>query len=63
MSPAQQQVLFENTARQVGGAEVFIQERHIRNCYKADPNYGIGVAMALEMNPDDEKLNINSVEY
>src|SRR5690554_2102872 len=47
MSPAQQQVLFENTARQVGGAEKFIQERHIKHCYKADPEYGKGVAKAL----------------
>ena len=47
MSPAQQQVLFENTARQVGGAEKFIQERHTMHCYKADPEYGKGVAKAL----------------
>lgn len=47
MSPAQQQVLFENTARQVGGAQLFIQKRHICNCYKADPKYGEGVAKAL----------------
>ncbi|RFC53878.1 catalase [Brumimicrobium aurantiacum] len=56
MSPEQQQVLFENTARQVGGAEQFIQERHIKNCYKADPEYGIGVAKALGLNPDDLNL-------
>ncbi|WP_332025753.1 catalase-related domain-containing protein, partial [Kaistella sp.] len=31
----------------VGGAEKFIQIRHIRNCYKADPEYGEGVAKAL----------------
>lgn len=47
MTPEQQQVLFENTARQVGGAQLFIQKRHIGNCYKADPNYGEGVAKAL----------------
>lgn len=47
MSPAQQQVLFENTARQVGGAEKFIQKTHIKHCYKADPEYGKGVAKAL----------------
>lgn len=47
MSPEQQQVLFENTARNMNGAERFIQIRHIGNCYKADPNYGIGVAKAL----------------
>ncbi|MGV8815291.1 MAG: catalase [Gelidibacter sp.] len=63
MTPAQQQVLFENTARQVGGAEKFIQERHIGNCYKADPAYGIGVAKALGMNITDIDFNINNVEY
>ena len=47
MSPAQQQVLFENTARSVGGAPKEIQLRHIRNCLEADPAYGQGVANAL----------------
>lgn len=47
MSKDQQQVLFDNTARQIGGAELFIQQRHVRNCYKADPTYGHGVASAL----------------
>src|SRR5207244_11925947 len=47
MTPAQQQVLFENTARSVGGASVEIQKRHIANCSKADPAYGAGVAKAL----------------
>jgi catalase len=40
-------VLFDNTARQVGGAARHIQERHIGNCAKADPAYGAGVAKAL----------------
>ena len=52
MNAAQQQVLFENTARQVGGAEQFIQERHIKNCFKADPAYGKGVAKALGLEID-----------
>ncbi|TXH22054.1 MAG: catalase [Chitinophagaceae bacterium] len=47
MNDEQKQVLFNNTAAEVGGAEVFIQERHIQNCYKADPAYGTGVAKAL----------------
>jgi catalase len=47
MTPVQQQVLFENTARSVGGAPVEIQKRHIENCTKADPAYGAGVAKAL----------------
>jgi len=47
MTPAQQQVLFENTARSVGGASVEVQLRHVTNCTKADPAYGAGVAKAL----------------
>lgn len=47
MTPEQQERLFKNTAAEVGGAEKFIQERHIANCYKADPAYGKGVAEAL----------------
>lgn len=49
MSPEQQQQLFNNTAVSVGGASVEIQKRHIRNCLKADPNYGAGVAKALNI--------------
>ena len=47
MSPDQQQVLFDNTARSLGGAAKAIQLRHIANCLKADPAYGQGVAKAL----------------
>jgi catalase len=47
MTPAQQQVLFENTARAMGDARLHIKERHIANCAKADPTYGAGVARAL----------------
>jgi catalase len=47
MNAAQRQALFENTARQIGGAAKHIQERHIANCTKADPAYGAGVAQAI----------------
>ncbi|MCE7060214.1 catalase [Dyadobacter sp. CY343] len=47
MSPVQRELLFKNTAAAVGGAQQFIQIRHIRNCYKADPEYGRGIAHAL----------------
>ena len=47
MSPGQQQVLFENTARAMGDAPREIKLRHIGNCMKADPAYGQGVANAL----------------
>lgn len=47
MTPEQQQLLFNNTAAAINGAEKFIMERHIANCYRADPDYGKGVAVAL----------------
>jgi catalase len=47
MMPAQQQVLFENTARAMGDIPDMIKIRHIGNCLKADPAYGAGVAKAL----------------
>jgi len=47
MSAEQQQALFENTARSVGGANIEVQKRHISNCLKANPLYGAGVAKAL----------------
>ena len=47
MTPAQQQALFANTARSVGGAPRDIQLRHAAHCFKADPAYGEGVAKAL----------------
>lgn len=47
MSSAQQQVLFENTARAMGDAPDEIKLRHIGNCAKADSVYGEGVAKAL----------------
>lgn len=47
IGPEKQKVLFENTARALGDAPDFIKERHIGNCYKADPAYGEGVAKAL----------------
>jgi catalase len=47
MSPEQQQVLFDNTARAMGDAPRQVKLRHIGNCQKADPAYGKGVAAAL----------------
>ena len=47
MTPEQQDVLFGNTARAMGDAPREIKIRHIRNCAKADPAYGKGVADAL----------------
>ncbi|MEG3768685.1 catalase, partial [Alteromonas sp. 14N.309.X.WAT.G.H12] len=53
MTDEQKQVLFDNTAAQIGGALDFIQYRHIRNCTRCDPAYGEGVARALGLTVDD----------
>lgn len=47
MNAVQQQALFGNTARAMGDAELFIKQRHVRNCFSADKAYGEGVAKAL----------------
>jgi catalase len=57
MPPQEQQLLFENTARAMGDAANFIKQRHIRNCYKADPKYGEGVANALGIYLDEALSN------
>jgi catalase len=47
IGPEKQKLLFENTARAIGGAPEEVKLRHIGNCMKADPAYGKGVADAL----------------
>ncbi|HPQ26796.1 MAG: catalase [Chromatiaceae bacterium] len=47
MTPDQQQILFANTAAEMAGVDDTVRKRHIRNCLKADPAYGEGVAKAL----------------
>jgi catalase len=47
MSPLQQQLLFDNTARAMGDARAEVKQRYIDNCTKADPAYGAGVAKAV----------------
>lgn len=58
MNPDQQQVLYENTARNMGDAPQEIKLRHIRNCYKADPKYGEGVAKACGIAMNEVLQNI-----
>ncbi len=57
MSPEQQQVLFENTARAMGDIPESIKIRHIKNCLQADPAYGKGVADALSISLDGLTLD------
>ncbi|KQV82502.1 catalase [Massilia sp. Root351] len=47
MTPAQQTLLFENTARAILGASQQVIDRHVGNCTKCDPAYGAGVAAAI----------------
>ena len=47
LSAAEQQVLFENTARNMNGVPDAIKMKHICHCMQADPAYGQGVAKAL----------------
>jgi len=56
MSPEQQLVLFENTARNMGDSTMQIKHRHITHCYMADPEYGKGVAKAMGISIDDVNL-------
>ncbi|RKZ96898.1 MAG: catalase [Gammaproteobacteria bacterium] len=49
MTPEQQQLLFENTARSISGADIEVQKRHVSNCLKADVAYGKGIAEALNI--------------
>ncbi|MDO5713617.1 MAG: catalase [Tissierellia bacterium] len=56
MTPEQQLVLCENTARNLGDSTLQIKYRYIRNCYTADPDYGKGVAKALGI--DIEKVDL-----
>ena len=59
MTPEQQLVLCENTARNMGDSTLQIKHRHIRNCYAADPEYGAGVAKALGIDLDTVNLDEN----
>lgn len=57
MTAEKQQLLFENTARAIDGADDMVKKRHIRNCYKADPAYGEGVAAAMGISLNDVDLD------
>jgi len=57
LNDEQQLVLFENTARAMGDSTLQIKHRHINNCYQADPEYGKGVAKALNIDIQDVNLS------
>lgn len=55
MTKEQRKALFENTARSMGDIPKEIKLRHISNCYKADPEYGQGLADVLGISIDEIK--------
>ena len=52
MDKHQQEMLFENTARNMAGVPEFIMIKHIKHCTQADEKYGRGVAKALGIDFD-----------
>ena len=55
MTKEQQQILFENTARNMGDIPKEIKVRHIKNCLQADEAYGLGVAKELKIKLSEAK--------
>ncbi len=49
MTPEKQAVLIENTANNMSSVSKDIKIRHIKNCLKADKNYGEGLAKAMNI--------------
>ena len=47
LTAEKQQLLFDNTARNIAGVSEHIVKKHIEHCTKADPAYGKGVADAI----------------
>ncbi len=58
MTAEQKQVLFENTASNLGDSTLQIKHRWINHCYQADPAYGEGVAKALGIDLKDVDLKL-----
>jgi catalase len=57
MNEEQQQLLFDNTARNMGDAPLEIKIRHIKHCHLADPAYGEGVAKSLGITMSEIAVN------
>ena len=54
--------IFTNTANAMDGVSKDVKVRHIRHCYKADPEYGKGVAKALGIDINQIDLETNQDE-
>jgi catalase len=53
MTGEQKKILIDNTARNIGGVTVNIQNRHAAHCYLADKDYGKRLAEALGLKLDE----------
>lgn len=58
MTEDQKRVLLANTARNMGDSTLQIKHRFINSCYQADPEYGKGLAQALQIDIEDVDLNL-----
>lgn len=54
----QKEVLYWNIARNMGDSTLQIKHRFIDSCYRADENYGKGVAKALGIDINEVDLNL-----
>ncbi|MDV0445557.1 Catalase [Methanimicrococcus sp. At1] len=64
MTPEKQKLLFENTGRNIEGATLQTKVRHAVNCFRADPNYGKGVAdaMGIEWHLVEKNLDVKDLK-
>jgi catalase len=53
MTEAQKAILIDNTARNIAGVTVNVQNRHTAHCYLADKDYGSRLAKALGLKLDE----------
>ncbi len=53
MTAEQKEALFGNTMRAMDGVTKDIKMKHIRHCYKADPEYGKGLAKAMDIDIEE----------
>jgi catalase len=53
MSPNQKEQLFANIAAAMDGVPVEIVKRQVAHFYRADPDYGIGVATRMGLSASD----------
>lgn len=53
MNTEDKQATCQNTAAQMEGVPLFIKQRHVRACHNADPEYGLMLARALNIDLEE----------